>query len=182
MTGLFQFLSEALIAAINSQRATEEKPCSTYVSSQTCTLFDKPLTAAKRRMMVITRHALLPLRFLLLSRTCTEISDARQRRLFLRKTCEEVKCACVCICLLCAWDCEHDSLQGFDQTLCCRTVGRRDSLWWPKGGKKVQSQQKSRSSSWKVKVHGHYILLCFSTGECNSRSFYGWLVPCTHKE
>lgn len=65
MTSLFQFLSEALIAAITSQRATEEKPCSTSVSSQTCTLFDKPLTAAKRSMMVITRHALLPLRFLL---------------------------------------------------------------------------------------------------------------------
>lgn len=101
MAGLFQFLSEALIAAITSQRATEEKPCSTSVSSQTCTLFDKPLTAAKHRMMVITRHALLPLRFLLLSRTCTEISDARQSRLFLRKMCEEVKRVCVRLFTVC---------------------------------------------------------------------------------
>lgn len=42
-----------------------------------------------------------------------------------------------------------------------------------KGEKKVQSQQKSRSSSWKVKVHGHSILLCFSVNATQGLSMVG---------
>lgn len=97
MAALFQFPSEALIAAITSQRASEENTSSLFVSSQTCTSFDKLLAAAfSPNMMVIRQRVFLLLCLSLLSCTCKEISDVHQTLPFLRMECVRVCVYRVC--------------------------------------------------------------------------------------
>lgn len=151
MASLFQFPSEALIAAITSQRAPEEKARSMSVTSQTCTLFDKLLTVAKCCMMVIRQHAFPPTTILTFvphlcrDSTCTPIPAIP------RKT-EHV-------CLPCARDCKRDSLQGFDQICAAARRGEEGGFLY-RGQRKSTKPTKRLSSSCSGRLKCMDILFC----------------------
>lgn len=125
MAALFQFPSEALIAAITSRRASVENASSLFVSSRTRTSSDKLLTAAfSTNMMVIRKCVFLLLCLSLLSGTCKEISDVHQTLAYLRR----MECVCVCVYRVCR-TIKHDSPRGVWSNLCCGVAGREGGFF-----------------------------------------------------
>ena len=185
MAALFQFPSEALIAAITSRRASEENAPSVFVSSQMCTPSDKLLTAAFSPNMMVIRQRVFSTATALASAPVERFQMRTKTSAFLRRMEGVCVCVCVCVCVrVCASVC-----------VCCvwRTVnmihrrGLIKSL--PQCGREGEraSLRRSKKNYRAAEVSP---LLCDERLECSlffygclrARSLHGWLVQYTCEE
>lgn len=160
MAALFQFPSEALIAAITSRRASEENAPSVFVSSQMCTPSDKLLTAAFSPNMMVIRQRVFSTAMALASAPVKRFQMCTKTSAFLRRMEGVCVCVCVCVCLLCVEDCKHDSPQGSDQISTAVRKGGGAGFFTPVKEELQGNRSLSSALRWAVRAQP------FSMGEC----------------